>query len=242
MSDVDEKVVQKNGEFGENFSDMIKKVVEKELEEESVSSADEKIEKLEPNDSLDDMNAITDFVESIAESNTADFTTVEEKEPEKATFQWTQEEKPVVESYQPVSEVGIISSLTSINGTVSSKGHVRIEGNVIGDIFAFGDVKVAGKVAGDIDGDNIELDNCKIDGDVKARGDINIGKESLINGDMYGQLIHIDGKVKGNIDAVKGAHMSGSSSVKGSLAAPTLSMSAGAEIQGKVNVSKDDND
>ena len=57
---------------------------------------------------------------------------------------------------------------------------------------------------------------------------------------MNGQLITIDGKIKGNIEAVKGAHMSSTSVVKGSITAPTLSMSAGAELQGKVSVAKDD--
>ena len=162
------------------------------------------------------------------------------KPVEMPVFEWKEEPKPVVENYQPLSEVGVISPLTTINGTVSSKGHIRVEGSVIGDVFAYGDIKVTGKVAGDIEGGNIELGGCIIEGDIKARGAVNIGRDSTLTGNMAGQLITIDGKIKGNVEAAKGAHMSSTSLIKGSISAPTLSMSAGAELQGKVNVAKDD--
>lgn len=157
-----------------------------------------------------------------------------------------QAQKPIiVESLQAVSEVavsevGVISSTTSITGTLNSKGNIKIEGNIVGDIFALGDIKVTGKVTGDIDGGNIELEGCNIEGHIKARGDVNVDKDSVISADMYGQLITINGTIKGNIEAHKGAHLSSTSVVKGSIVAPTLSMDSGAEIQGKVNVTKVD--
>ncbi len=228
----DDNKVMKGNDLGESFSDLMKKVVEKQLEEE---------------------NAV--FTEDLSDASQETFTEEEKAGPEVIiksegtaaakpvevpVFEWKEEEKPVVENFQPVSEVGVISTMTTINGTVSSKGHIRIEGNVIGDVFAYGDIKVTGKVAGDIEGGNVELGGCIVDGDVKARGDVTIGKDSSLTGNMNGQLITIDGKIKGNVEAQKGAHMSSTSLVKGSITAPTLSMSAGAELQGKVNVSKDD--
>lgn len=231
MSDLDNKVMKGN-ELGESFSDLMKKVVEKQLEEESAHVT-------ENGDAPSEMSASEESTvpEAIIKSETA----AESIRPaEVPIFEWKEEEKPVVENYQPVSEVGVISPMTTINGTVSSKGHVRIEGNVIGDVFAYGDIKVTGKIAGDIEGSNIELGGCIVEGDVKARGDIAIGKDSTLSGNMSGQLITIDGKIKGNVEALKGAHMSSTSVVKGSITAATLSMSAGAELQGKVNVSKDD--
>ncbi len=234
MSDLEDKVIQKDDELGESFSDLMKKVVEKQLEEENSFSED----------LSNSSSVISSSVETVAEQQSSEFIMKSEdvvtKPAEVPVFEWKEEKKPVVENYQPVSEVGVISTTTTINGTVSSKGHIRIEGNVIGDIFAYGDIKVTGKVAGDIEGGNIELGGCIVEGDVKARGDANIGKDSTLSGDMKGQLVTIDGKIKGNVEALKGAHMAGTSLIKGSIAAPTLSMSAGAELQGKVNVSKDD--
>jgi len=231
MSDLDDKLIEKGGDLGESFSDLMKKVVEKQLEEENAFT-----ENLSETPS--EMAAPEEMTGSdvIIKSEEA----AKSKPIEVPVFEWKEEEKPVVESYQPVSEVGVISAMTTINGNVSSKGHIRIEGNVIGDVFAYGDVKVTGKVAGDIEGGNIELGGCIVDGDVKARGDVSIGKDSTLSGNMNGQLITIDGKIKGNVEASKGAHMSSTSLVKGSITSPTLSMSAGAELQGKVNVSKDD--
>lgn len=238
MSDYEnkDKVIQKGSELGESFSDLMKKVVEKQLEEESAQTDTQDVQE----EKVEAQEAVTFVPEKKSSETVVKSDEVIAKTVEIPVFEWKEEPKPVVENYQPVSEVGVISPLTTINGTVSSKGHIRVEGSVIGDIFAYGDIKVTGKVAGDIEGGNIELGSCIVEGDVKARGDVNIGKDSTLSGDMVGQLITIDGKIKGNVEAVKGAHMSGTSTVKGSITAPTLSMSAGAELQGKVSVSKEE--
>jgi cytoskeletal protein CcmA (bactofilin family) len=235
MSEQEDKAIQKGSELGESFSDLMKKVVEKQLEEENASAAEDTGDMPEVEAAQEPEEEGKKPSEFIIKSDAVDT-----KPVEMPVFEWKEAPKQVVENYQPLSEVGVISSLTTINGTVSSKGHIRVEGNVIGDVFAYGDIKVTGKVAGDIEGGNIELGGCIIEGDIKARGDVNIGKDSTLTGDMSGQLITIDGKIKGNVEAAKGAHMSGTSLIKGSITAPTLSMSAGAELQGKVNVAKDD--
>ena len=230
MSDIENKVTN-GGDMGESFADLMKKVVEKQMEEENSD-----LEEL--GDAPAEMAVQNERMGSDTILKQEDAAAA--KPIEVPVFEWKEEEIPAVERFEPVSEVGVISVKTSINGTVSSKGHIRIEGSVIGDIFAYGDIKVTGKVAGDIEGANIEIGGCVVDGDIKARGDVTIGKDSSLSGNMSGQLITIDGKIKGNVEAVKGAHMSSTSLVKGSISAPTLSMSAGAELQGKVNVSKDD--
>ncbi len=228
----DDNKVMKGSDLGESFSDLMKKVVEKQLEEESAVFTED-LSDTSQETPPEEEKSVSDTIIKLEESAAA-------KPAEVPDFDWKEEEKPVVENFQPVSEVGVISTMTTINGTVSSKGHIRIEGNVIGDVFAYGDIKVTGKVAGDIEGGNVELGGCIVDGDVKARGDVTIGKDSSLTGNMNGQLITIDGRIKGNVEAQKGAHMSSTSLVKGSITAPTLSMSAGAELQGRVNVSKDD--
>lgn len=148
--------------------------------------------------------------------------------------------EPKTEDFQPVSEVGVISTATTITGTVSSKGHVRIEGNLIGDIFAYGDIKVTGGVTGDIEGGNVELEGSKVTGNTLGRGDIAVGKDTVISGDVNGQLITVDGKIEGNIIAHKGAHLASTAMVKGSVSASTMSMSSGAVLMGKVDVAKDE--
>jgi len=231
MSDLDKKVM-KGSDLGESFSDLMKKVVEKQLEEENAVSAEDRTEAASVTPAAEEKSGSGAIIKP-EEAAAA-------KPVEVPVFDWKEEEKPAVENYQPVSEVGVISAMTTINGTISSKGHVRIEGSVIGDVFAYGDVKVTGKVAGDIEGGNVELTSCIVDGDIKARGDVTVGRDSTLSGNMNGQLITIDGKIKGNVEAAKGAHLSSTSMVRGSVTAPTLSMSAGAELQGKVSVSKDD--
>ncbi len=237
MSEKEEMLFEKEGELGESFSDLMKKVVEQELEEGSDTEAtaiEESTEEI----------AIENF-DTMDEDNLDGFVVKSEIAPEAAAveapvFEWKESPKPVVENYQPVSEVGVISSKTTINGTVSSKGHIRVEGAVVGDVFAYGDIKITGKVAGDIEGGNIEFGHCIVEGDVKGRGDIIVEKDSTLTGNLSGQLITVDGKVRGNIDAAKGAHLSSTSLVKGAVSTPTLSMSAGAELQGRVSVASEE--
>jgi len=233
----------KDSELGESFSDLMKKVVEKQLEEENAlneSIIEEAASFTELEESAEQKNSDSGAKPEETVNIVKPEETVNPKPFEAPSFDWKEEPKKAVEDFQPVSEVGVISSMTTINGTVSSKGHIRIEGNVIGDVFAYGDIKVSGKVAGDVEGANLEFGGCIVEGDSKARGDINVGKDSTLSGNVSGQLLTIDGKIKGDVTAEKGAHMSSSSLVKGSITAPTLSMSAGAELQGRVNVAKDD--
>ncbi len=247
MSDTDIKTI-KSGDFGESFSELMKKAAEKEKEDKTPQEQDPKEKIMAILNARQASQPEPPVAEEASEAEAAaepeavapPEEPVVVKPTEVPVFDWKEEEKPVVESYQPVSEDGVISSTTTINGTVSSKGHIRVEGKVIGDIFAYGDVKVTGKIAGDIEGTDIELGDCIVDGDIQARGDVTIGKDSTLSGDVHGQLITIDGKIKGNIDAAKGAHMSGTSVVKGAISAPSLSVSAGAELQGKVEVSMED--
>lgn len=159
---------------------------------------------------------------------------------EELTKDIKEEDMKSVESFQPVAEVGVISSTTSVVGTVTTKGHVRIEGNVDGDISASGDIKITAKVTGDVSGENIDLEGCNITGDIKARGDVSVGKASVISGDMRGQFVTVDGSIEGNVEAQKGAHLTSASVVKGSISAPVLSMSSGAELLGNVKVSMPD--
>jgi len=216
MSDLDGKKTPKQSEPAESFSDIVKKVVEKQLEE-----GNELPEEKKESNVIIKSEGITNY-----------------KLVDVPIFECREEDKPVVEKVQPISEVGVITAMTTITGNISSKGHIEIGGNVIGDVVAYGDIKITGKVAGDIEGGNIELNGCIIDGNVKARGDVTIGKDSTLSGNANGQLITIDGKIKGNVDAMKGVHMSSTSLVKGSITSPTLSMSAGAELQGKVSVAR----
>lgn len=199
-----------------NFSDFLKKAVES-IEEET-----------------------EEILESIEEEKEELLQNVKEEIVTKAEIPIEKPKKEVLITGEPVSELGLISTTTTITGTLSSKGHVKIEGHIVGDVTTYGDIKVTGTVKGDMDGSNIELEGCDIIGNIKANGDISVGKDSILKGDVKGQFITIDGRIEGNIDALKGAHMSDTSALKGSIAAPTLSMSSGAEIQGKVNVSKED--
>ena len=150
----------------------------------------------------------------------------------------SEQQKPINEPTQIISETGTISSVTTITGIIASNGHIKIEGEVIGDIHILGDVSITGKLTGAIEGNKVELSGSKTVGDIKARGDVAIGSESSVKGDIKGQTITVDGRIEGNTEAKVGVHMAKTAVIKGAITAPTLSMISGAEFQGKVNVTK----
>lgn len=139
---------------------------------------------------------------------------------------------------ETVSELGTISSATTITGIISSNGHIKMHGEVFGDLHILGDVSITGKVAGTIEGNKIELEGSNTVGDIHARGDVLIGADSAVKGDIKGQTITVDGKVEGNTVAQVSIHMAKTAIVKGAVTSPTLSIISGAEFQGKVNVTK----
>lgn len=212
----------------QNFAELIKKA---KLERENMEKNKPVIEEQEESQ---------EFVEAAMEPVAIEEEIIPEPIPAQTPQQPLSSKQPKAESYQPVSEVGVISSATTITGLINSKGHVRVEGNLIGDVFAYGDIKITGMVTGDIEGGNIELEGSKIAGNTIGRGDVAVGKDTDIMGDVEGQLITIDGKVEGNVTAHKGAHLASTAGVKGSISAFTMSMSSGAELMGKVDITKDD--
>jgi cytoskeletal protein CcmA (bactofilin family) len=116
---------------------------------------------------------------------------------------------------EPSIEV-IIGSESSIKGDLISKGLVRMDGTIDGNINAdWLIVGETGAVKGDVDLRGVVI-NGKIDGDIKSKetvdikskgiveGDIEadwvmIGEAAMVKGDVALRAIIINGKIEGNI-------------------------------------------
>lgn len=147
------------------------------------------------------------------------------------------EENVVIDEKAVVDETGIIAKETKVTGDITTKGHLLIHGEVLGNITANGNVVVTGKLAGDISCQNIKFSDCKAKTDVFAQGDVNIEKDTRVEGKIICKRITVDGMLKGDIEAEE-VSIFQTAKVLGNIISKSLSMEPGAELQGNIRVVK----
>ena len=79
----------------------------------------------------------------------------------------------------------VIGKSSTLEGNLSSKGGLRVDGTVIGDLEAKGDVLIGkdGKVTGNITGVNIHLSGT-VEGNITATGILKIQSTTKLYGDV----------------------------------------------------------
>lgn len=117
-----------------------------------------------------------------------------------------------------LEEISVIMKDTSIIGTIKTRGHVEIFGEVQGNISAAGDIKILGNVKGDLD----SLDTA------------HIGENAIVQGNLSAEQMMIDGNVVGDLRATKKIQLLKNAKVKGTLVTDDFVVSQGAKISGMV--------
>lgn len=79
--------------------------------------------------------------------------------------------------------------------------------------------------------------NGKFDGTLDTKGKLTIGDKALVNAEIEGDEIIIEGKVKGNVFAHKSLYIGPNAELSGSIKTPILSVDEGALIQGDIQMS-----
>lgn len=169
--------------------------------------------------------------------NPYDSLDVENKETErrKALF----EVEKIPEVTKPFSSATIISSSMIINGEMKSTGDIEILGIMKGPVTTTGNLNIEGKVLGNIKGKNILLKGCAVQGNVVASGDILVDTDSVIVGDIQGNNVQVNGKVKGWINVQEMLELNKDAVVDGDASSRYIAMNQGAKLNGKVSVISD---
>jgi cytoskeletal protein CcmA (bactofilin family) len=90
-------------------------------------------------------------------------------------------------------------------------------------------VKIEGKVNSS---GNIRIDG-KIQGDLAAQGNVTVGEQGDVNGQIAANSITIGGKVVGTVNAKEKLILEAKASLKGDIIARILVIEAGAKFDGK---------
>jgi len=149
-----------------------------------------------------------------------------------------------VQSVQPAAQpkpdyvpgITTIAKGTVIIGEINAEGDVELLGSVKGKIASKGDIRANGKVIGDLLGHDIELVSCAVQGNIIASGMVNVDGDSVVIGDVKGENFCLDGKIKGNVTAEKEAKFQPKAILAGNVTTASIAMSQGAKIQGEVNI------
>jgi cytoskeletal protein CcmA (bactofilin family) len=82
----------------------------------------------------------------------------------------------------------------------------------------------------------------KFVGEIKASGDLYIGKDAVVEAQIEANLVSLRGRVKGNITALKRVELFATASVDGDIAAPNIIMESGCRFNGLCNMTNPGND
>ena len=141
------------------------------------------------------------------------------------------------DSGEDTESVTVISKGTTIVGDIRSDSRIEMLGSMTGNIVTTGNVKILGKQVGDVQGSSIDLVTCTVRGGLNAENDVNIDSDSVIVGDIKCGNLTIDGKLKGNVHVMGNVNCQGNSIVIGDIVSTTITISTGAKLKGKVEVS-----
>lgn len=166
----------------------------------------------------------------------------QERREEKASYQMpVRQPEPVVNTRQSavslsdsamVDETAYITEGMQINGDITSRGNLEIQGLIQGNIEILGKLGVYGQIYGTLNAAEIIAEGAKITGDIKAEGTIKIGENTVVLGNVYATSAVISGAVKGDLDVMGPVILDSSAIVMGNIKSKSVQISNGAVIEG----------
>lgn len=134
-----------------------------------------------------------------------------------------------------MEEITVISRNTIIDGNVRSFANMSIDGDIRGDVETTKDVELNGRVVGNMTCNNAIMLASQVQGNLQLKGNVEIGRDTLLIGDLVSGYATINGKVKGNVDIAGKAEFRADAVVFGDISASTITVDDGAIIQGYVS-------
>ena len=130
----------------------------------------------------------------------------------------------------------VIAEGTMVDGTICTNGHVECKGIMNGDIAAGGVVTLSGELIGNIQGETVTFYKASVKGNVTAKKQVDVDKDTRIHGDIQAENVTMNGRVIGSIFAQGQVSLQKNALLEGDIKASAVSMEAGARHCGKVEM------
>jgi len=135
-----------------------------------------------------------------------------------------------------------ITSTMTIQGDLKSEDDIFVNGQVIGNIKTEANLTSTNLILGDVAAQNVRLNGARIKGDLDLRGDLMVGEQAVVVGNIKCENLNTSGKIKGNCAVQEGAGFSEKAYLLGDIEAKELSTQQGAKIVGSINIMTDEPD
>lgn len=160
---------------------------------------------------------------------------VEEKAPEVKAEPVAEAPKAEVKVEEPVG-VTYLAKGTVLEGKLSAKGDVEIDGVVNGDVTAKGKVVIRSEVTGNVTAASMQLVGGKVTGDVRATESVVLSSNTVVTGNIYAGDLLCSGSIKGDVDVQGNMALDTNAIVEGDISTATMTMAQGAVISGAVTM------
>ncbi len=138
--------------------------------------------------------------------------------------------------------VTVIAEGTTLVGSLTTAGGLRVDGNIKGDVNAASDAEINGKVIGDVEANSATIKDSDIKGNLKLKEALNVDRNSTIIGDINANTVQINGQVKGNLSVTERAHFEANAVLVGDLISSTVIIDEGAMLRGDISITSAQHD
>lgn len=115
-----------------------------------------------------------------------------------------------------------------IKGNIISHMDLELTGDIEGDVEVYGSLAVDGTIRGNyVKAENLDLANGVIYSDVECTGELKLGQNAVVIGNIKTGLGKIYGAVKGHIEAEKDLHVFKTAVVSGTIDATNVNIEFG---------------
>lgn len=130
----------------------------------------------------------------------------------------------------------VIGANCVFEGKLKTNGNVEVLGKYEGDMEADGQVLLHTDMKGNITASMLELDNCKVTGELHVEEKTTVSRESNIIGDVYTKRLVCFGKIKGNLFVKDETTLDATAEITGDIKTGTMSVAKGARIDGHIDM------
>ncbi len=202
------------------------------------------VNELVPTDRTDDIDMEDEIEEEVIEEKIEVVMEPEEEEIEEEVEEIESEEeiaKPQSvmdifdignEMAEGLDEVSTITKNVKLCGDIEADGSLDLFGTVIGNIKVLGKINVTGRITGNSEAAEICAEGARIVGNIASYGNVVIGRDSVIRGNIYATNAVIAGAVKGDIDVRGPVVLDSSAIVMGNIKSKSVQINNGAVIEG----------